>query len=176
MRGDECWIAQTHARLRAPAHAVRMDNRVPNAGVVVFYAGDKRAVRRAFDPRGKALLVAVRSDRHPVGFADIEIVQNASSADGVRTWHVPALAAGGTAAAAMPGGARIRTVLFPGTPQNLHPGFAGEAWRRFVADRGLEFAAAITRTRARQRPRGTGYRDVDVMLAVRPAQMGLVPH
>jgi hypothetical protein len=54
---------------------------------VVFYAGDKRAVRRAFDPRGRALLVAVRSDRHPVGFADVEIVQNASSADGARTFY-----------------------------------------------------------------------------------------
>lgn len=175
VRGDECWIAQTHARLRDAGAAVRMDNRVPNAGVVVFYAGDKRAVRRAFDPRGKALLVAVRSDRHPVGFADIEIVQNASSADGVRTRHVPHWPQAGLLPRDAGRGARIRTVLFPGTPQNLHPGFAGEAWRRFVADRGLEFRCHYANAGATA-PAWHDYREVDVMLAVRPAQMGLVPH
>jgi hypothetical protein len=175
IHGDECWIAQTHARLRDAGVAVRMDNRVPDDGLVIFYAGDKRAVRRAFDPRGRALLVAVRSDRHPVGFADVEIVQNASSADGARTRHVPHWPQAGLLPRDPARGARVRTVLFPGTPQNLHPGFAGEAWQRFLAERDLAFRCHYANACGGP-PAWHDYRDVDVLLAVRPADMGLVPH
>lgn len=175
LRGDECWIAQTHARLRDAGVAVQLDNRVPAEGVVVFYAGDKKPVWRGFDPRGRAMLVAVRSDRHPVGFADVEIVQNASSADGARTRHVPHWPQAGLLPRDPARGACVRTVLFPGTPQNLHDGFAGDAWQRFVAGRGIEFRCHYANACGGP-PDWHDYRDVDVMLAIRPAAMGLVPH
>jgi hypothetical protein len=175
VRGDECWIAQTCARLRDAGMPVSLDNRVPAEGIVVFYAGDKRAVAKAFDPRGRALLVAVRSDRHPVGFADFEIVQNASSADGARTRHLPHWPQAGLLPRDPVRGERVRCVLFPGTPQNLHPGFGGEAWHRFLDQHALEFrchyASACGGPAAWH-----DYRDVDVMLAIRPPAMGLVPH
>ena len=173
LRGEECWIAQTHARLRDAGVPVRLDNRVPDAGIVVFYAGDKRAVWRAHAPRSPALLVAVRSDRHPVGFADVEIVQNASSADGARTRHVPHWPQAGLLPRDPARGARVRTVLFPGTPQNLHPGFRGGAWQRFLADRGLEFRCHYANACGGP-PAWHDYRDVDVMLGVRPAARRLV--
>ena len=175
LRGDECWIAQTCARLRDAGVPVRLDNRVPDAGLVVFYAGDKKRVWRAFDPRGRAMLVAVRSDRHPVGFADVEIVQNASSADGRRTRHVPHWPQAGLLPRDPARGARVRTLLFPGTPQNLHEGFAGAAWQRFVDGRGIEFRCHYANACGGP-PAWHDYRDVDVMLAIRPAAMGLVPH
>src|SRR5699024_595021 len=92
--GEDYWIVLTYARLRDAGDDVARVNRLPDAGVVVFYAGDKRAVWSQLRERAKAarpgmLLAAVRSDRHPVGFADCEIVQNASSADGRRALHVP---------------------------------------------------------------------------------------
>ncbi|MGN6512701.1 MAG: glycosyltransferase [Lysobacteraceae bacterium] len=175
LRGDECWIAQTHARLRDAGVPVRLDNRVPGDGVIVFYAGDKKRVWRAFDPRSRAMLVAVRSDRHPVGFADVEVVQNASSADGVRTRHVPHWPQAGLLPRDPARGATVRTVLFPGTPQNLHPGFAAPAWHDFIARHGLEFRCHYAKACGGP-PAWHDYRDVDVMLAIRPAAMGLVPH
>ena len=175
VRGDECWIAQTHARLRDAGVAVRFDNRVPDEGVVVFYAGDKRRVWKAFDARSRTMLVAVRSDRHPVGFADVEIVQNASSADGRRTRHVPHWPQAGLLPRDPMRGERVRTVLFPGTPQNLHEGFSGDAWRRFVEARGIEFRCHYANACGGPTD-WHDYRDVDVMLAIRPAAMGLVPH
>ena len=87
--GEDFWIVLTHCRLRDAGLPVVLDNRVPDAGIVVFYAGDKRAVRAQLREDQRVLLAAVRSDRHPVGFADCEIVQNASSADGARNLHVP---------------------------------------------------------------------------------------
>ena len=175
LRGDECWIAQTHARLRDAGMPVRLDNRVPGEGLVVFYAGDKKRVWREIDPRGRAMLVAVRSDRHPVGFADVEIVQNASSADGRRTRYLPHWPQPGLLPRDPARGTRIRTLLFPGTPQNLDAGFAGEPWRRFLAERGLEFRCHYASAGGAP-PAWHDYRDVDVLLAIRPAAMGLVPN
>ena len=67
--GEDYWITQTYARLRDAGDAVQLDNHVPESGIVLFYAGDKRAVWRAAQRGSRALLVGVRSDRHPVGFA-----------------------------------------------------------------------------------------------------------
>ena len=173
--GEDYWIVQTWARLRDAGMPVVLDDRVPDEGVVVFYAGDKRAVWKRLRKDSRVLLAAVRSDRHPVGFADVEIVQNASSADGVRTLHVPHWPQAGLLPRDPQRGARVRNVLFPGTPQNLHPGFAGERWQRFLAERGLGFRCHYANEGATA-PAWNDFRDVDVMLAVRPAEMGLVPH
>lgn len=171
--GEDYWITQTYARLRDGGDSVRLDNRVPDAGIVLFYAGDKRAVWRAAQRGSRALLVAVRSDRHPVGFADLEVVQNAASADGVRAFHVPHWPQPGLRARDPGRGNTLRTVLFPGTPQNLHPGFRSAQWEAFVQARGLEFRCHYARPDGMP-PAWHDYHDVDLMLAVRPTGATLV--
>lgn len=171
LRGEDYWIALTHARLRAAGAAVQLDNRVPEHGIAVFYAGDKRAVRAALRRGSRALCVAVRSDRHPVGFADVEVVQNAASADGVRAFHVPHWIQPGLVARDPARGSAVRTVLFPGTPQNLDDGFRAQRWQAFLAARGLDFRGHDTATC------GVAWHDlgeVDVLLAIRPARLGVV--
>jgi hypothetical protein len=170
--GEDYWIIQTWARLRDAGLPVALDNKLPDDGIVVFYAGDKRAVWSQLRPGNRALLAAVRSDRHPVGFADCEIVQNASSADGARTLHVPHWPQPGLLPRDPARGDAVRVVLFPGTPQNLDAGFATPEWNAFLQARGLEFRCHYTS--AGVAPAWQDYRDVDVMLAIRPQAMGLV--
>jgi len=171
--GEDFWIVLTFCRLRDAGRPVVLDNRVPDDGIVVFYAGDKRAARAQLRDGQRVLLAAVRSDRHPVGFADCEIVQNASSADGVRALHVPHWPQPGLVPRDPLRGAAIRTVLFPGTPQNLDSGFAGAPWQAFLRAHAIElrcsYGADVAPSHA-----PNDYRDVDVLLAVRPTAMGLV--
>jgi len=165
--GEHYWIVLTHARLRAAGLAVQLDNRLPASGAVVFYAGDKRAVwRQQREARSRALLVAVRSDRSPVGLADVEIVQNAASADGDRALHVPHWPQPGLVPRDPARGDRLQTVLYPGTPKNLHPGFLGAPWAAFLQERGMAFRCHF---QAASAPAYQDFRDVDLMLALRPS-------
>jgi hypothetical protein len=116
------------------------------------------------------LLAAVRSDRHPVGFADCEIVQNASSADGTRALHVPHWPQPGLVPRDRARGDALRVVLFPGTPQNLDPQFTGDGTQRALRERGIELRTA----RAGAQPVWNDFHDVDALLALRPAAMGVV--
>lgn len=172
--GEHYWIVLSYLRLRAAGLDVRLDNDVPATGPVLFYAGDKRALwRRYRRNRSRALLVAVRSDRHPVGFADVEVVQNAESADGRRALHVPHWSQPGLVARDPARGDRPRTILYPGTPRNLHPGFNEAAWLEFLDRHGLRFqchAAAADGTP----PDYHDFREVDLLLATRPSGARLV--
>jgi hypothetical protein len=56
--GEDYWIVLTHARLRDAGMDVRLANRVPDAGIVVFYAGDKRALWSQLRDRQPVLLAA----------------------------------------------------------------------------------------------------------------------
>lgn len=165
--GEDYWITQTYARLRDAGEPVRLDNRVPDAGIVLFYAGHKRPVWRAAQRGSRALLVGVRSDRHPVGFADLEVVQNAASADGVRAFHVPHWPQPGLRVRDPGRGTALRTLLFPGTPQNLHPDFRSAEWEAFLQARGLEFRCHFARADGTP-PAWHDLHDIDLMLAVRP--------
>lgn len=168
--GEDYWIALTYARLRDSGLSVRLDNRLPDAGTVVFYAGHKRALWRRHDRGNRALLVSVRSDRRPVGFADAEIVQNAASADGRHAFHLPHWPQPGLRPRDAARGTALRTLLFPGTPQNLHPDFASRRWHDFLAERGIAF-----RQQDGARPTAwPDYREVDALLAIRPSGAQLV--
>jgi hypothetical protein len=168
--GEDYWIALTYARLRDAGLPVRLDNRLPDVGVVVFYAGHKRALWRQHHRGNRAWLVSVRSDRRPVGFADAEIVQNASSADGRCAFHLPHWPQPGLRPRDPARGATLRTLLFPGTPQNLHPAFASVRFRGFLSERGIAL-----RQHDGERPSAwPDYRDVDALIAIRPSGAELV--
>ncbi|MCF7221558.1 glycosyltransferase [Marilutibacter chinensis] len=172
--GEHYWIVLSFLRLRAAGLDVRLDNDVPATGPVLFYAGDKRALWRRCRQRGsRALLVAVRSDRHPVGFADIEVVQNAGSADGRRALHIPHWSQPGLRPRDPSRGQRPRTILYPGTPQNLHPGFGDAAWQEFLARHGLEFRCHVHDGNGAA-PDYHDFRSVDLLLAIRPSGARLV--
>jgi hypothetical protein len=168
--GEDYWIVLTFARLRDAGMDVRLSNCLPDAGVVVFYAGDTRAVWSQLRDGAPVLLAAVRSDRHPVGFADVEIVQNASSADGRRALHVAHWPQPGLIPRDPARGDAVRVALFPGTPQNLDAEFTSHTTLDFLRGRGIELRSAGSG----MQPVWNDFRDVDVLLALRPASMGVV--
>ncbi len=171
--GEHYWIVLTWLRLREAAVDVVLDNRIPGDGPVLFYAGDKREAWRQYRrSRSRALLVAVRSDRHPVGFADVEVVQNAASADGQRAFHVPHWPQPGLVPRDRWRGPRPRTLLYPGTPQNLHPGFRDPVWNDFLTARALELRCHFQAGDAP--PAYHDLHDIDLMLATRPSGAQLV--
>jgi hypothetical protein len=108
-----------------------------------------------------------------VGFADIEVVQNAASADGARAFHVPHWPQPGLLPRDPGRGDVLRTLLFPGTSQNLHPGFRAQPWQDFLQKRGLEFRCHYATPQGAP-PAWHDYRDIDVMLAIRPSGATLV--
>lgn len=171
--GEDYWIALSWMRLRAAGVDVALSNRVPDQGVVVFYAGDKRALWPAVQRDSRALLVAVRSDRQPVGFADVEIVQNAASSDGKRCFHLPHWPQPGLVARDAARGTALRTLLFPGTPQNLDEGFRSPRWHDFLASRGIGFRCH-EKTPGAVQPVWNDLHDVDAFLAIRPEALGLI--
>lgn len=172
--GEHYWIVLSWRRLRDAGLAAALDNRVPDEGVVVFYPGDKRAVLRQHRAgNSRALLVATRSDRNPVGFADVEVVQNAASADCKRRFHLPHWRQPGLIARADARGERVRTILFPGTRQNLHPGFLDAAWAGFLDAHGLQMRCHFDAPGDRV-PAYHDLHDIDLMLAVRPSGASLV--
>lgn len=171
--GEDYWIALSWMRLRAAGADVQLSNRVPDEGAVVFYAGHKRALWPQVQRDSRALLVAVRSDRQPVGFADVEIVQNAASADGVRRFDLPHWPQPGLVARDDARGNALRTLLFPGTPQNLDEGFRSPRWNEFLAARRIEFRFFEKKPGAAQ-PVWNDFRDVDALLAIRPEALGLI--
>jgi hypothetical protein len=63
--------------------------------------------------------------------------------------------------------------LFPGTPQNLDVGFAAAPWQAFLRAHAIELRCSYAAGAAPAHA-PNDYRDVDVLLAVRPAAMGLV--
>ncbi len=170
--GEHYWVVLSYCRLRDAGVPVRLVNRVPEQGVVIFYAGDKRPVWKALQAGSRALAVALRSDRNPVGFADLEIVQNQSSADQRRCHHLPHWPQPGLVPRDPARGERPRVILFPGTPQNLHDDFRTPRWQAYLQANALEFRCH--EGRPGQPPAWHDCHDIDVMLAIRPSGNALV--
>ena len=171
--GDRAWILQTFLRLARTGAPVELVGRVPADGIVLFHAKHERHVRRA-PGAGRALLVGCRADNRQPLAAEVEILQNGQFADGERRffvshWPQPGLVPRDPARAD-----RLETVAFKGFAANLHPDLARPEWRAALAARGLAweadapvFAGAATATAA---ARWADYREVDVVLALRPRE------
>jgi hypothetical protein len=112
--------------------------------------------------------VAVRGDRNPVGFADLEIVQNAASARGRRQHYLPHWSQPGLLKRDETRGQQVRTILFPGARENLLEEFRGATWTRWLTQRGLEFRCSSS-GKDGQPADWHDYRQVDVIIAIRPS-------
>ena len=90
-RGERAWVLQTYLRLAHAGAPVQLGSRLPESGVVVFHAKQRRALplRRRSRGRPGLVLVAVRGDVKQAAGADFEIVQNQRSADGLGRFFIP---------------------------------------------------------------------------------------
>lgn len=164
------WIVRTYLNLRAAGYPVSLSAHAPSEGIVVVMATDRDKLSAQLDRSGADVVpVVVRADLIylPGGF--FEIVQNGCYADDKRAfcvWHWP-----------QPGliprdasrGSRIETVAFFGYGGNLHPYYRAKEWRDAMEKRGLRWE--LSRERRTDEGRSfewTNYREVDLVLAVRP--------
>jgi hypothetical protein len=180
VRGEHAWILQTYLRLHALGHPVELVSTPPNEGLVVYHAKHARLLLRHRRRLGRAVLLAVRGDLHEPASADFQVLQNGLEADGTSRFHVPHWRQPGLVPRDPARGTEVRRIAFKGYRQNLHPAFAAPAWQAAVEREGLEWVVDATRfEKARTDPdelRWHDFRDVDLVLAVRPPGRSLHPN
>jgi hypothetical protein len=169
-RGERAWVLQTHFHLTAAGYPARLVSRLPEAGIVVFHSKQRRALRRR---HSGLVLVGIRGDVKAPRVADFEVVQNARSADGRRSFFIPLWPQPGLMPRDRARGAAVRRAAYKGFDLNLDPYFRSPDWRGFLAERRIEwvldsvpFAERRLRSEALDWP---DFRAVDLLLAVRPA-------
>ncbi len=176
VRGEHVWITQTFLRLRTAGHPVELVTRPPEDGVMVFHAKHRHELLRGPSVPRDLVLVAIRSDSSDPLFADLEVLQNGVFADGIRRHHVPHWPQPGLLPRDPSRGARVERVAFRGYTANLHPGLAGKRWRALLAEEGLVWdddSVDYSRSGHQDLPeRWHDYRDVDVIVALRPPDPG----
>jgi hypothetical protein len=175
-RGEWSWVVQTFLRLRAAGYPVELTNTAPERGIVVFHAKHKRALARAARGRSELVFVAIRADNSSPLLADFEVLQNGRFADGRIRFAVPFWPQPGIRLRDQQRRNRVERVGYLGLEENLHPDFRSAAWSRTLADLGIEWVTRMTRYRdvgSLSLVHWVDYRDLDVILAVRPVESHL---
>lgn len=174
--GERTWIAQTYLRLRAAGYPVELVHLPPDRGIVVFHAKHKHALARLVAPRSAPVFVATRADNSMPLMADFEVLQNGRFADRRRRFFVPHWPQPGIQPRDPGRGSMVVRVGYMGLVENLHPDFRTDAWRSAVADAGFEWVPRMARFREMPGRSTIGwddYRELDVVLAVRPDERRL---
>lgn len=171
--GDRMWMLQAYLRLRTAGCPVALSADLPAKGIAVVSGMQRRVLRRRL-PRGcPTILVSVRQDLGEAHIADFEVVQNRHQSDGRRQFFVPHWPQPGLIPRDPARGARIETVAFKGFSGNLGSEFHDGEWRRFLGTRGLRWVAdAVPFARQTMNMSAlmwNDYREVDLVLAVRPS-------
>jgi hypothetical protein len=178
--GERAWVLQTFLRLRSSGLPVSLSACLPETGIAIFSAKDRRRLLSAQKfARPRALLVAIREDVGRTPFADVEIVQNPSQLRGDRTMFMPFWPQPGLLPRDAGRGDSLRQIAFKGYSGNLHPSFRSPAWHEFVASRRLVWHAdavdyARTRTSS-ERICWNDFTTTDLVVAVRPDDPSLHP-
>lgn len=172
-RGEHAWVLQTYLRLRAAGHPVELAATPPGDGLIVYHAKHGREIARYGRRLGEAVLVGVRGDNREPTTADFQVLQNRVYEDGRSRFFVPSWPQPGLLGRDPARGSRIERVVFKGFAANLHPDFRAPAWRAELRRRGIEWIVDAVDFRGRQTAvdalHWSDFRDVDLVVAVRPA-------
>ncbi len=185
-RGEHAWILQTCLRLRRAGQSPPVDAELvdalpavsPESKVVVFHSKHRHTLRKELQRRGTdadLVLVGVRGDLKPARLADLEILQNGVYADdslhaGQRRVHVPHWPQAGLQARDPQRGTRVEHLAYKGFHGNLHPAFHDPSWPTFLHDQDMTWDLDSVAFQKEEMPEThwPDYRDVDLVLAVRP--------
>lgn len=176
-RGECAWVLQTYLRLAAAGLPVELVDRAPADGVVVFHAKHRRWLRDHGGAARSAVLVGIRGDLGAPLVADFEVLQNGRFADRRRRFHVPHWPQPGLLPRDPARGDAVRRIAYKGFARNLAEGFRGRRWLDFLAARGIAWAYGAAEYAGRASDRldldWHDFREVDLMLAVRPPSRSL---
>jgi Glycosyl transferases group 1 len=172
--GVYIWIFQTFLRLYAAGAPVRLDEVAPVSGLVVVYADHVPRLYSEASSPADLILVSVRADRRPQLLADVEIVQNASSAGDYQIF-IPSWLQPGLIPRDPFRGTRVEVAAYMGTRQQLHDELATPGWADYLRTRGLHWDnRMVTFIHNDQLYPQLGWNDysgVDVVVALRPPAM-----
>ncbi len=170
--GQYNWVLQTYLRLARAGVPVELSDRLPQRGLAVFHARQRRSVMAQGRPPAGVILVGLRGDNRDPLIADFEVLQNGHFADGRRRFFVPHWPQPGLLPREPGRGATIRRIEYKGWTGNLDPGFQTPEWERFLGERGIEWRIdGANFSRDDERPiefDWRDYRSVDLLLSVRP--------
>jgi hypothetical protein len=177
-RAREVWIVQTWNRLCRSGYQPTLSDEVPARGIVVYHKEDQRLLLKRL-PRGATpVLVGVRADFRPCESADFEVLQNGCYADGRRSFFLPHWPQPGLLPRDVERGDRIERIAYKGYVGNLAAEFRSARWRQFLSAQGMEFDDDAVLDDAFDHPIQTrfhDYREVDLVLAVRPGETRTKP-
>jgi hypothetical protein len=177
--GERAWILQAYLRLRARGLPVSLCERPPSQGIVVFSAKQRRQLRTLARDTAEVIWVGVREDVGEALIADFELVQNPSQADEQRRFFMPHWPQPALIPREASRGTRIENIGFKGFAANLASDFSGERWQAYLRQRQLGwFTDAVSYTRDARELQALAwndYRNLDVVLAVRPDDPKLHP-
>lgn len=154
--GNDNWVLQTYLELKhrhLNVHIVRRP--VPGAICVAHYDD----IWLKDKPIG-SFLVGVRADRPAIAVGEMTVVQNQHAMRPGRDFFLPHWSQPGLMPRDPSRGTAIRSVGYMGMRFNLHPEFRDGEFERDLAQRGVTLIV-------REYP-FTDYRDLDLILAVRP--------
>jgi len=172
LRGERVWILQTFLRLRRAGHSVELRNELPDDGLVFFHVKQRREVIARWRRTCRAALVGVRADNPRTPIADFEILQNDCYArEGVR-FAVPHWPQPGILPRDPARGTALRRVAYHGFDYNLDPRFLARGFQDALAAQGIEWVfdsvEFVGKATDQRRVAWNDYRDIDLVLAVRP--------
>jgi hypothetical protein len=173
-QGERAWILQTWRRLAAAGHPVDLSEVAPRDGILVFHAKHVEFLLRHWLRWGNCILVSVRADHSESHLADFELLQNRVWEDGQRRFFVPFWPQPGLIPRDPARGATIERVAFKGFINSLHPSFAAPSFAEALRQRGIQLMVDAVNYRGTATEisalRWADYSDVDLVVAVRPAQ------
>jgi len=177
-RAREVWIVQTWHRLCRAGYRPTLSDEAPRTGIIVYHKEDQRVLLKRL-PRGATpVLVGVRADFRSCTYADFEILQNGYYADGRRLFFVPHWPQPGLIPRDPQRGERIERIAYKGYVGNLAQEFRSERWRQFLSQQNMVFEDDAVLDEAFDHPIQTrfhDYREVDLVLAVRPGETKTKP-
>jgi hypothetical protein len=169
--GVYVWVLQTFLRLRDAGAPVRLTRTAPASGVVVTHADYVERLLGEAPSAADLTIVATRADRPQQIYADVEVVQNASSVEDfqifIPSWLQPGLIRRNGAR-----GPLIENVAYVGARKQLHDELAGDAWADALRSRGLSWQLRMVTFEGNDQlysqHRWNDYFTSDVVVALRP--------
>jgi hypothetical protein len=169
--GVYVWVLQTYLRLRAAGAPVRLSCTAAASGIVVTHADYVERLLADAPSAGALTVVAARADRPRQFYADIEVVQNASSVEDfqiyIPSWLQPGLIPRNAAR-----GPRVENIAYVGARKQLHADLATDDWSDELRSRGLRWQLRMVsfgRNDQLYSQHGWNeYSTTDVVVALRP--------
>jgi hypothetical protein len=170
--GVRVWVGQTFLRLRQAGFPVELTSCVPRSGILFTHADYVPHVMLKKGLISSLFIVSARADRPRQPYADLEIVQNGHSSDGVRTLHIHHWPQPGLIPRDCSRKETVSNIVYKGMVGEMSDEFNSSQWNDFLAQQDLAWHCDATtwkgnETGAYRDVKWNDYSDADVIVAIR---------